>query len=48
MDISELQSGHLANLSARPTYTPIGVDIVSNSDMTADVDQFFSDLIVDC
>jgi len=46
MNISELQFGHLVNLSA--TYGPFGVDIVSNSDMTACVDQLFSDLIVDC
>jgi len=46
MDISELQFGHLVNLSA--TKRPFDVDIVSNSDMTACVDQLFSDLIVDC
>jgi len=45
MDISELQFGHLTNLSA--TYGPFGVDIVSNSDMTVYVEQFFNDLIVD-
>jgi len=39
MDISELQFGHLVNLSA--TCGSFGADVVSNSDMTACVDQFF-------
>ena len=43
LDITELQFGHLVNLSAT-----FGADIVSHSDMTAYVDQFFCNLTVDC